>query len=286
MYIYALLNSPYHNTIWCSLLSSPCHNITMPCDNPLGSLQFSQAYYPLIWPEKMAPAQSTLRPASLPFLDINNTSFSSSVPQTLPFNNETWVAFGLMLERSRASSRERLLLARRQQVLGWVAGAGPRKGLPTKKLSGNLGLRPISIIEIESFGEILINLIPKLEKFRQSPKFFDAIVTIYNSIGHTGQDATAKNVSQTYYGVTRGEIVLLIKLCEICHWKAPSKSKGPLKPIISTKRLKESKSVLLIWDQLPTLHPTVRISERSRYHGINNKSMDLRLWCLGHLAVW
>lgn len=35
--------------------------------------------------------------------------------------------------------------------------------------------------------------------------------------------------------MTREEIVFLIKLCEICHRKAPSKSKGPLKPIILAK---------------------------------------------------
>lgn len=66
-------------------------------------------------------------------------------------------------------------------------------------------------------------------------EIFNAIVTIHNFIGHAGQDATAKNVSQIYYGVTRKEIVFLIKPCEICHWKAPSKSKGLLKPIILTK---------------------------------------------------
>lgn len=35
--------------------------------------------------------------------------------------------------------------------------------------------------------------------------------------------------------MTREKIVFLVKLCEICHRKAPSKFKGPLKPIILTK---------------------------------------------------
>ena len=38
-----------------------------------------------------------------------------------------------------------------------------------------------------------------------------------------------------YYGIARDEVFFLIKLCEICHRKAASKSKGPLKPIISTR---------------------------------------------------
>ena len=38
-----------------------------------------------------------------------------------------------------------------------------------------------------------------------------------------------------YYSISRVEVLFLIKLCEICHRKAASKSKGPLKPIVSTK---------------------------------------------------
>lgn len=81
----------------------------------------------------MARAQPTLRPASSPFPEINNTSSSSSVPQIVPFNNETRVAFGLMLEGSRATSQERLSLAERKQMLDWITDAGPRKALTDKE---------------------------------------------------------------------------------------------------------------------------------------------------------
>ena len=58
---------------------------------------------------------------------------------------------------------------------------------------------------------------------------------MHNSIEYASQDATAKNIGQFYYGVSREEVVFLVNLCEICHNKAHSKSKGLLVPIISTK---------------------------------------------------
>ena len=80
----------------------------------------------------------------------------------------------------------------------------------------------------------------KLDKTNQQrkvladPEIWNAILCIQNSLGHAGQDLTAKAIHTTYYGATREEVIFLIKLCEICHRKAYSKSKGPLKPIIST----------------------------------------------------
>lgn len=94
---------------------------------------FSRAHYPFIWPWKTASAQSTLRPSSLPFPNINNTSSSSSFSQIIPFNNETRGAFGLMLEGSRASNRERLSIAERQQILDWISETRPRKTLTDKE---------------------------------------------------------------------------------------------------------------------------------------------------------
>ncbi len=79
----------------------------------------------------------------------------------------------------------------------------------------------------------------KPDKTHQQPKVFaepeiwDAIIGIHNSLGHANQDSTAKAIRSTYYMATREEVIFLIKLCEICHRKAHSNSKGPQKPIIS-----------------------------------------------------
>ena len=61
---------------------------------------------------------------------------------------------------------------------------------------------------------------------------WDTIIAVHNNLGHAGQNATATKVNNEYYGISTQEVYFLIKLCEICHRKAPSKSKGPLKSII------------------------------------------------------
>ncbi len=67
----------------------------------------------------MAPAQSTLYPTfSHPFNHEKGSSSSDLIVQ--PFNFETRLAFGLMLEGSRNSSRERLSLAEWQQMIDWI----------------------------------------------------------------------------------------------------------------------------------------------------------------------
>ncbi len=64
----------------------------------------------------MAPAQSTLHPTFLhPFNHREGSSSSDLIVQ--PFNFETRLAFDLMLEGSRNSSRERVSLAKQQQII-------------------------------------------------------------------------------------------------------------------------------------------------------------------------
>ncbi len=64
----------------------------------------------------MAPAQSTLHPT---FPHASNHGEGSSLSDLIvqPFTFETRLAFGLMVEGSRNSSRERVSLAERQQMI-------------------------------------------------------------------------------------------------------------------------------------------------------------------------
>ena len=61
---------------------------------------------------------------------------------------------------------------------------------------------------------------------------WDIIIRIYNSLGHVGQHATGTHVNREFYEIVSQEVYFLVKLCEICHRKAHSKSKGPLKFIV------------------------------------------------------
>lgn len=64
---------------------------------------------------------------------------------------------------------------------------------------------------------------------------WDTIIRIHNSLGHVGQHATGTHVNREFYGIASQEVYFLVKLCEICHRKAHSKSKGPLKSIVTTR---------------------------------------------------
>ena len=69
-------------------------------------------------------------------------------------------------------------------------------------------------------------------------RIFDTIARVHNSLGHVEQHATGIHISREYYGIATQEVYFLVKLCEIYHRKTHSKSKEPLKSII-TKRLFE-----------------------------------------------
>ena len=63
----------------------------------------------------------------------------------------------------------------------------------------------------------------------------------------------AKNDGQSYYGMICEEVVFLVKLCEICHRKAYSKSKEPLVPIISTKLFERVQIDLIDMQSTPNI---------------------------------
>ena len=125
-----------------------------------------------------------------------------------------------------------------------------------EKLNEIPGPGPIFIIEINrKLWRNSDKHHPEVREVLAEPEIFDAIITIHNSIGHAGQDATAKNANNTYYGVTCEDIVFLVKLCEICHRKAPSKSKGPVKFIISTKLFERVQIDLIDMRSTPDITP-------------------------------
>lgn len=185
----------------------------------------------LVYYHKMAPAQSTLRPIfPPPFNDGEGSSSSDLFVQ--PFNLETRLAFGLMLEGSRTSSRERVSLAERQKMIDWITETVQQRGLIEKESKR----RSWTKAHFFHQNRKLWRNPDKSHEAREvlaEPEILDAIIATHNSIGHAGQDATAKNAGQSYYGVSREGVIFLVKLCESCHRKAHSKSKGPLVPIIS-----------------------------------------------------
>lgn len=75
---------------------------------------------------------------------------------------------------------------------------------------------------------------------------WDTIIRVHNSLDHAGQHATAGKINNEYCEIASAEVYFLVKLFEICHRKAHSKSTGPLKPIVITRLFERVRLILLI----------------------------------------
>ncbi len=161
---------------------------------------------------------------------------SSSTPVIEPFNQEARIAFGMMLEAHRKTSRERASIIEYQQMVHWLSEEIPSRGGQTEKEAKRRSwTRTHFVVRNRKLYRLADRTHPELREVISELQIWDTIIQNHNSLGHAGQDPTAKAINRAYYGITRDEVIFLIKLCEICHRKAPSKSKGPLKNIISTE---------------------------------------------------
>jgi hypothetical protein len=54
----------------------------------------------------------------------------------------------------------------------------------------------------------------------------DVVESVHNGNGHAGWDATWKDVSTSYYGILRSDVIFLLKQCQICAPKPLQTSQG------------------------------------------------------------
>ncbi len=139
-----------------------------------------------------------------------------------------------MLEESRNSSRECVSLAKQQQMIDWIMKIVQQRGLVEKDAKRQSWTKAHFFYQNRQLWRNPDKSHEAREVLAET-EILDAIIATHNSLGHAGQDVTAKNIGQSYYGVSREEVVFLVKLCEIYYRKAHSKFKGPLVPLISTK---------------------------------------------------
>ena len=165
--------------------------------------------------------------SNIPVTNLLSLSFASIEA----FNEQAKIAFGLMLETTHKTSRNQISLGQRQQMIGWFMELLLQQGVSEK----NVKRRSLTRTNFDLVNCLLYwkpDKTHQQQKVLVESKIWDAIIGIHNSLGHAGQDLTAKAIHTTYYEATREEFIFLIKLCEICHWKTHSMSKRPLKPII------------------------------------------------------
>jgi hypothetical protein len=54
----------------------------------------------------------------------------------------------------------------------------------------------------------------------------DVVETVHNDNGHAGWDATWKDVSTSFYGILRADVIFLLKQCQICSQNPSKRPKG------------------------------------------------------------
>ena len=167
----------------------------------------------------------------------------SNIPVTHPlslffapieaFNKQVKFGFGLILETTCETSRERIYLGQRQQMIEWLMKLLPPRGVSEKDTKR----KSWTWTDFDLVNRMFYRKLDKTHQQRKvftEPEIWNTIIGIHNLLGNVGQDPTAKAICTTYYGATREEVIFLIKLCEICYPNANSKCKRPLKLIIST----------------------------------------------------
>jgi hypothetical protein len=61
----------------------------------------------------------------------------------------------------------------------------------------------------------------------------DAIIECHQRCSHGGYTKTFNQVKERYYGISRDEVIWLLKNCSICLQCRPSNTRAPLQPIVS-----------------------------------------------------
>jgi len=61
----------------------------------------------------------------------------------------------------------------------------------------------------------------------------DMVESVHNGNGHAGWDATWKDISTSYYGILRSDVIFLLKQCQICALNPSKRPKGSAATILS-----------------------------------------------------
>ena len=170
----------------------------------------------------------------LPAAADNEAPTSSSVAQIEPFNEQVRDAFLHMLDARKDESRERMTASDKHRAIRWLTEAFPER-LDPKAGKKRSWIKSDFVYDQGKLWRLPGKVRTERREVVSEDRIFETIARVHISLGHIGQNATATHIGKEYYGIAHEEVNFLVKLCEICHRKAHSKSKGPLKNIVSTR---------------------------------------------------
>ena len=155
-------------------------------------------------PRQIVPRMSDLEtppaaPASVP------SQSKSHFPPIETFNSDAKTQFGLMLEATKTSSRERITITERQQMIDWLLETVPSRGLGDKEAKRRSWTKQHFFLRDNILWR-KSNEFHDERKVLAEPELWDKIIEVHNSHGHAGQDPTSKAIGRDYYDVFRDEV--------------------------------------------------------------------------------
>ncbi|KIY01702.1 uncharacterized protein Z520_01840 [Fonsecaea multimorphosa CBS 102226] len=73
----------------------------------------------------------------------------------------------------------------------------------------------------------------------------DTVERVHENNGHAGWDATWKDVSNSYYGILRSDVIFLLKQCQLCSKDPSKRPKGSARTVDQTQQNSSSISDFL-----------------------------------------
>lgn len=161
---------------------------------------------------------------------------ATTVDQMNPFSHRAKTTWYALLEENE--TRERTSAGEKYQFIRWCTESTMEKGLTEAAAKKRSWAKATFHVDGDRLFRNPNKSYPNRREVISLPELFDTVTEVHNSLGHVGQDATAKHVLDQYFGISKREIIELVRHCAICNAKHQSESKGPLINIV-TERLFE-----------------------------------------------
>jgi hypothetical protein len=145
-----------------------------------------------------------------------------------PFTSspDTRAAFSTYLETH--PNNRRVTRVEREDLIGWLTNhhAPPSS---QKEFSRRNYVRKTFVWDED--GQVLAAVSKDGRENRTvitEDNIIEAVELVHNSNGHAGWDATWRDVSRSYYGIMRADVIFLLKRCEVCAANPRKRPKGSI----------------------------------------------------------